>query len=129
LDKIKKNPYLCYPNNNNSAKRSVHLFKEHFTNQSDPKEIPMEKRIGSALILVGKNSEISLLNEILSRHAQIIISRQGIPLREKKINLISLVLEGSTDEIGALTGQIGRLKSIRVKSMLIPLKENKNDED
>ena len=89
----------------------------------------MEKRIGSALILVEDNSEVSLLNEIISRHAHIIISRQGIPLREKKINLISLVLEGSTDEIGALTGQIGRLKSIRVKSLLIPLKEQKNEKD
>ncbi len=83
----------------------------------------MEKRIGSALILVEENSEVSLLNEILTRHSQIIISRQGIPLRERKINLISLVLEGSTDEIGSLTGQIGRLKSIRVKSLLIPQKE------
>lgn len=83
----------------------------------------MEKRIGSALILVEDNSEVSLLNEILTRHAHIIISRQGIPLRERKINLISLVLEGSTDEIGSLAGQIGRLKNIRVKSQLIPHKE------
>lgn len=83
----------------------------------------MEKRIGSALILVEDNSEVSLLNEILTRHAHIIISRQGIPLRVRKINLISLVLEGSTDEIGSLAGQIGRLKNIRVKSLLIPHKE------
>ncbi len=89
----------------------------------------MEKRIGSALILIEENSEVSLLNEILSRHAHIIISRQGIPLRERKINLISLVLEGSTDEIGALSGQIGRLKNIRVKSLLIPQKEQKNEKD
>jgi putative iron-only hydrogenase system regulator len=89
----------------------------------------MEKRIGSALILVEENSEVSLLNEILSRHAQIIISRQGIPLREKKINLISLVLEGSTDEIGALTGQVGRLKNICIKSLLIPQKKQKNEKD
>jgi len=81
------------------------------------------------LILIEENSEVSLLNEILSRHAHIIISRQGIPLRERKINLISLVLEGSTDEIGALSGQIGRLKNIRVKSLLIPQKEQKNEKD
>jgi len=89
----------------------------------------MEKRIGSALILVEENSEVSLLNDILSRHSHIIISRQGVPLREKKINLISLVLEGSTDEIGALTGQIGRLRNIRIKSLLIPQKEQKNEKD
>ena len=89
----------------------------------------MEKRIGSALILVEDSNEVSRLNEILSRHAHIIISRQGIPMREKKINLISLVLEGSTDEIGALTGQVGRLKNIRIKSLLIPFIEKKNEKD
>jgi len=88
----------------------------------------MEKRIGSALILVEEHSEVTLLNEILSRHAHIIISRQGVPLRERKINLISLVLEGSTDEIGALTGQVGRLRNIRIKSLLIPIKEQQNEE-
>jgi putative iron-only hydrogenase system regulator len=89
----------------------------------------MEKRIGSALILVEEDADVQHLNEILSRHAQIIISRQGIPLREKKINLISLVLEGTTDEIGALTGQVGRLTNVRIKSLLIPLKEQKNEKD
>lgn len=89
----------------------------------------MEKRIGSALIIVEDNSEVSLLNQLLSRHAQIIISRQGIPLREKKISLISLVLEGNTDEIGALTGQLGRLKSVRVKSLLMPSAKNDQEKD
>ena len=87
----------------------------------------MEKRIGSALILLQDNTEITRLNEILSRHAQIIIGRQCIPLREKKINIISLVLEGSTDEIGALTGQIGRLAGIEIKSVVTKFKEQSND--
>lgn len=78
----------------------------------------MEKRIGSALILIKDNSEVTRLNELLSRHSHIILGRQGIPLRERGINLISLVLEGSTDEIGALAGQIGRLKGIEIKSVL-----------
>ena len=83
----------------------------------------MEKRIGSALILIRDNSEVSRLNEILTRHAHLIIGRQGIPLRDKNINLISIVLEGSTDEIGALTGQVGRLKGIEIKSVLTRYKE------
>jgi putative iron-only hydrogenase system regulator len=87
----------------------------------------MEKRIGSALILIKDNTEVARLNDILSRHAQIIIGRQGIPLRERKINLISLVLEGTTDEIGALTGQIGRLAGIEIKSVLTRFKEQSDE--
>jgi putative iron-only hydrogenase system regulator len=88
----------------------------------------MEKRIGSALIIVKDNSGVSRLNEILSVHSNIIIGRQGIPLRDRKINLISLVLEGSTDEIGALAGQIGRLPGMEIKSVLTRYKEQSNHE-
>jgi len=86
----------------------------------------MEKRIGSALILIQDTSQLTRLNEILSRHAKIIIARQGIPMRERGINLISLVLEGSTDEVGALAGQVGRLKGIEIKSVLTRYKSKMN---
>jgi putative iron-only hydrogenase system regulator len=78
----------------------------------------MEKRIGCALILIDDSRQVNRLNEILSEHATIIIGRQGIPLRDRNISVISIVLEGSTDEIGSLTGKVGRLKGIKVKSVL-----------
>jgi len=82
----------------------------------------MEKRIGAALILVDNRESVQLLNEILSKHSQIIIGRQGLP-RSNGQNIINLVLEGTTDQISSLTGQLGRLKGIQVKSVL--LKEHK----
>jgi len=89
----------------------------------------MEKRIGSALILVEEPENITPLNQVLSIHADIIIGRQGIPLRDRNISIISLVLEGTTDEIGALAGKIGRLKGIQIKSVLTKNKNIKNDEN
>jgi putative iron-only hydrogenase system regulator len=84
----------------------------------------MEKRVGSALILVENRESVHLLNEIISKHSQIIIGRQGLP-RSTGQSIISLVLEGTTDQIGSLTGQLGRLKGIQVKSVLI---KNMQDE-
>jgi len=78
----------------------------------------MEKRIGSCLILVENPESISKLNSIISKHASVIIGRQGVPVREKNISIISLILEGTTDEIGSLTGQIGRLQGVQVKSII-----------
>jgi putative iron-only hydrogenase system regulator len=78
----------------------------------------MEKRVGSALILVENRESVHVLNEIISKHSQIIIGRQGLP-RSTGQSIISLVLEGTTDQIGSLTGQLGRLKGIQVKSVLI----------
>jgi putative iron-only hydrogenase system regulator len=84
----------------------------------------MEKRVGSAIILIQSRENAQLLNEIISKHSDIIIGRQGLP-RSNGQGIISLVLEGTTDQIGSLTGQLGRLKGIQVKSVLI---KNMQDE-
>ena len=78
----------------------------------------MEKRIGAILIIVKGKEQINLLNQILTSHSAIIIGRQGIPIRDRAISIISLVVEGTTDDISALTGQLGKLKDIRVRSVL-----------
>lgn len=81
----------------------------------------MEKRIGSALIIVEERESIPALNEILSHFDEMILGRQGIPLDSRGIRMISIVYEGSTDRIGALTGKLGKLKGIRVKSLISKL--------
>ena len=78
----------------------------------------MEKRVGTALILIESRESVQHLNDIISKHSQIILGRQGLP-RSTGQSVISLVLEGTTDQIGSLTGQIGRLRGIRVKSVLL----------
>lgn len=82
----------------------------------------MEKRIGAAIILVDSKDHIDAMNNILSMHSSIIIARQGLPLREKGISVISLILEGTNDQISTLTGKIGRIEGIQVKSVLTKYK-------
>jgi len=84
----------------------------------------MEKRVGTALILIESRESVQHLNDIISKHSQIILGRQGLP-RSTGQSVISLVLEGTTDEIGSLTGQLGRLRGIQVKSVLL---KNTNNE-
>lgn len=80
----------------------------------------MEKRIGTVIVYVGDRQNVPQLNEVLSRHSDIIICRQGFP--RKDYSLISVVFEGTTDQIGSLTGQLGRIEGIEVKSALLPLR-------
>jgi putative iron-only hydrogenase system regulator len=78
----------------------------------------MEKRIGAIIILVKEKENVQKLNDILTRHASIIIGRQGIPIRDRGINIISIVIEGSSDEISTLSGQLGRLEGITSKAVM-----------
>ena len=78
----------------------------------------MEQRIGAVIILVGEAGDINRINTIISEHADMILGRQGIPLRDRSTSVISLLLEGNTDLIGSLTGKLGRLPGVKVKSVL-----------
>ena len=78
----------------------------------------MERRIGAVIILVSEEGDTTQINSIISDHAELILGRQGIPLRDRATNVISLVLEGDTDRLGSLTGKLGRLPGVKVKSVL-----------
>lgn len=78
----------------------------------------MERRLGVIAILVSSKNSIETLNQILSQFSEIILGRMGLPLKDRKLHIISLIVEGTTDEIGSLTGKIGKLSGIQVKSML-----------
>ena len=78
----------------------------------------MEGRIGAVIILVSEEGDIQRINSIITEHSDMILGRQGIPLRERSTNVISLVLEGDTDRMGSLTGRLGRLAGVKVKSVL-----------
>lgn len=88
----------------------------------------MEKRIGVIAILVKDKASIPKLNTIISSHCDIVLGRQGMPLRDRGVNIISLIVEGTTDQIGSAAGKIGRLQGVQVKSVLTSYKE-REDED
>jgi len=90
----------------------------------------MEKRIGTITILIKGNTSVPAVNSLLSQYSSIILARQGLPLHDRHINVISLVIEGTTETINALTGKIGRLKDVEVKSILTKYKEeHKNEQE
>jgi putative iron-only hydrogenase system regulator len=84
----------------------------------------MEKRIGVIAILITEASAVPRLNDLLHEYGELVLGRQGLPLREKGVNVISLIVEGSTDDIGALTGKAGKLPGVRVKSVLTAYRED-----
>jgi len=79
----------------------------------------MSKRIGTVTIIItDRINQSARVNEILSKHADIIIGRMGLPYSFKKISIICLIVNGSTDQLGSLTGQLGSIKGVQVKSVM-----------
>ena len=78
----------------------------------------MDKRIGTAIIIIDDSKKVDILNKIISDHSAMVLGRQGLPLRERGFSVISLLLEGTTDDLGSLTGKIGKIDGVRIKSVL-----------
>ena len=76
----------------------------------------METRVALIGIIVENKNSIEQLNRILHEYGDYIISRMGLPYKEKNINIISIAIDAPTDIINAMTGKIGRLDGISTKT-------------
>ncbi|HPT51665.1 MAG TPA: iron-only hydrogenase system regulator [Bacteroidales bacterium] len=90
----------------------------------------MEKRIGTVSVLISNREIVPKVNQILSEFGNLILARQGLPLHERGLHFISLIMEATTDELSAMTGRLGRLPDVEVKSILAKSKfSNHNNQN
>lgn len=80
----------------------------------------METRVALLAILVREENSVPALNALLHQYSGYIISRMGVPYREKRVNIISIALDAPMDVISALSGKIGRLEGVTVKAVYTP---------
>ncbi|WP_319371147.1 TM1266 family iron-only hydrogenase system putative regulator [uncultured Ilyobacter sp.] len=76
----------------------------------------MNGRIATLSIFIEKKESVKKVNDILSEFSELIISRMGIPYREKRVSVIVLILDGTNEEMSALSGRIGSLEGVSVKT-------------
>ena len=79
----------------------------------------MEKKIGTINILITDVNVVEEVNALLSSYGSIILSRNGMPLRDENISIITLVVKSDGDTINSFTGKLGRLRGLKAKSTLI----------
>jgi putative iron-only hydrogenase system regulator len=83
----------------------------------------MEKKLGAILIVVQDRSAVLKLQEILTKYASIIKSRQGINMQNEGYSVITLVVQGDNDTLNALTGKLGRISGLQAKIISLNIKK------
>ncbi|HNY76488.1 MAG: hypothetical protein BWX61_00575 [Bacteroidetes bacterium ADurb.Bin035] len=83
----------------------------------------MEKKLGAILIVVQDRSAVLKLQEILTKYASIIKSRQGINMQDEGYSVITLVVQGDNDTLNALTGKLGRISGLQAKIISLNIKK------
>lgn len=79
----------------------------------------MDKRVGFVGIIVEERKKAAHeVNELLSEYGDMIVARVGMPYKERKCCVITLIVDATTDQLGSLTGKLGALDGVSVKSAL-----------
>ncbi len=78
----------------------------------------MEKRLGMIAIVITDKHIVFEVNELISDFSEFVIARQGIPMPQKSLSFISLIVEAPMNSINTLTGKLGRLQGVEVKTII-----------
>ena len=76
----------------------------------------METRVALISIIIENPDAVEKVNAILHDGADYIIGRMGLPYREKKINIISVAIDGPQTLISQLSGRLGQLCGVSAKT-------------
>ena len=74
-----------------------------------------EKRIALMGIMIDDAEAVERVNALLHEHADGILGRMGLPIRERGVSVISVVLDQTNERISALSGALGRIEGVSVK--------------
>ena len=67
----------------------------------------METRIALIGIIVEDPDSVQQINAVLHEYGGYIVGRMGLPYREKKVNIISVVVDAENNVISSLSGKLG----------------------
>ncbi|MBM7563015.1 TM1266 family iron-only hydrogenase system putative regulator [Fusibacter tunisiensis] len=77
----------------------------------------METRVALIGIVVEQYESAEKLNQILHDYGQYVISRMGVPYRDKKIHIISVAVDAPMDIISTISGKLGMLQGVSTKTV------------
>lgn len=77
----------------------------------------METRIAIIGIIVYNTDSAEKINRILHDYSDFVVGRMGIPYKEKKLSVMSIVLDADSDTIGAISGKLGMIPDVSVKTV------------
>ncbi len=75
----------------------------------------METRVAVISIILAKDGQVEVLNDLLHEYSEFILGRMGVPYRQKGLNIISIAIDAPMDKINSLSGALGRLEGVNAK--------------
>lgn len=98
------------------GKRRREIFRPPF--RCGEKEVFMsDSRLAVVSIIVEDTGCAERLNAVLHEFGEYIVGRMGIPYRQKKVSVLSVVVDAPQEKINALTGKLGMIGGVSAKTL------------
>lgn len=81
----------------------------------------MDNRVSVISIIIKEENAAGEVNNLLHEFRQYIVGRMGIPYRERKVSIISVVLDAPGDVTSSLSGKLGMIKGVSAKTLTAKL--------
>ncbi|ERT62687.1 TM1266 family iron-only hydrogenase system putative regulator [Peptoniphilus sp. BV3AC2] len=75
------------------------------------------KNVAIMAIIVENRDSVEKINKILHEYREFIIGRMGLPYSEKKISIISIILDAPKDKIDELSAKIGEIQHVKSNTL------------
>jgi putative iron-only hydrogenase system regulator len=72
-------------------------------------------KIAVLAIIISDTDAVERVNSILHEFKDYVISRQGVPYRQRNISLISVFLDAPQTVLNSLSGKLGMIKGVSSK--------------
>lgn len=75
----------------------------------------MDTKLAVVAIIVSDLSVVERINALLHDFGEYIIGRLGLPYKQKKVNVISVVIDAPQEVISSLSGKLGMIDGVSSK--------------
>lgn len=75
----------------------------------------MENKISVLTIIINDYDSVEIVNGILHNFRQYVLGRMGLPIKEKNLSVISIVLDAPQEIVNNISGKLGMVKGVSSK--------------
>ena len=75
----------------------------------------MDKKLAVVAIIVENPDSVEKVNALLHEYRDYVIGRMGLPHRERKLSVISIVIDTTPELINGLSGKLGMIDGVKSK--------------
>lgn len=75
----------------------------------------MDSKIAVVAVIVSDLTAVERINALFHEFGAYIIGRLGLPYKQKKVNVISVVMDAPQEVINSLSGKLGMINGVTSK--------------